>query len=127
MLQNKQVAPLLQHTMLPLECVAFRLSIDVTPTSAAPAAAVAAAGTALLTSVGNLLTRPRRSLDPQAGNHARSQSEQSTSSMHVQSAQSIVSTQSAQGTGSTQSALNHSKEGGVGATRASPAGITIDR
>ena len=118
MLQNNQVAPLLQHTMPSLNYVSFRLSIDVASTCATPAAAAAATGTALLTSVGNLLTRPRRSLNPQPGNHARSQSEQSTSSMHVQSAQGAVST---------QSALSHDGEGGMSVMRAAPAGSTINR
>ena len=127
MLQNNQVAPLLHHTMPSLDHVSFRLSIDVNSTPTTPAAAAAAAGTALLTSVGNLLTRPRRTLDPRSGNHARVQPEQSTSSMHVPSAQGTVSTQSAQDTGSTQSALSHNGHGGLSAMRAIPVGTTINR
>lgn len=128
MLQNDQVAPLLQRTMPSLDRVSFRLSIDVSSTPTTPtAAAAAAAGTALLASMGNLLARPRRSLDPRPGNHAKSQPEQSTASKHVQSALGRVSTQSSQDTVSTQSALSHNADGGMGAMRAIPAGTAINR
>ena len=115
MLQNNQVASLLHHTMPSLDRVPFRLSIDANSPPTTPAAAAAAAGTALLTSVGNLLTRPRRSLEPQPRHHARSQPEQSTLSEHVQSAQD---------TGTTQAALSHNGEGSMGAV---PAGTSINR
>ena len=95
MLQTKQVTPLIQSTIPALTHVSFRLPLDVCSSSATPAAAAVAAGTALLTSMGNLLTRPRRSQESDPGTDAGLESAQSTVSRHVHSAQGTVSAQSA--------------------------------
>ena len=117
MLQHNQVTPLLQHTMPALNQVSFRLSIDAGSTLPTPAATAAAAGAALLTSVGNLLTRPSRTPKPHLGYHAP---QKSTSSRHVQSAQGLVSA---------QSVLSHLGEGDgdMGGMQTTPAGKTINR
>lgn len=126
MLQHNQVASLLRQTLPALNQVSFRLSIDAGSTLPSTAATAAAAGAALLTSVGNLLTRPSRTPKPHLGNYAP---QQSASSREAQSAQGVVSAQSAHDTVSTQSALSHVRveDGDAGGMQATPAGKTINR
>ena len=124
--QHNQVAPLLQHTLPALNQVSFRLSIDAGSTLPTPAATAAAAGAALLTSVGNLLTRPSRTPRPHLGDHAP---QKSAVSRHVQSAQGLVSAQSAEGTVSTQSVMSNLRvgDGDMGGMQTTPAGKTTNR
>lgn len=119
MLQTEQVVPLLHHTIPALSQVFFRLPIDFCASPATPAAAAAAAGTALLTSVGKLLTRSRQPLD----------------SAHP--GQHVISDVAAHSTGRTESAQvsviaqTATKQQGVdeavGAKQAVPPGPTINR
>ena len=119
MLQTEQVVPLLHHTIPALSQVSFRLPIDVCSSPATPAAAAAAAGTALLTSVGKLLTRSHPSLDSaHPGQHEVS----------VVAAHSTGRTQSAQGSVGAQTAMKQQGvDEAVGAKQATPPGPAINR
>lgn len=114
MLQTKQVVLLLYQTIPALSEVSFRLPIDFCSSPATPAAAAAAAGTALLTSVGKLLARPRQPLDSaHPGEHVISDV----------AADSTGSTVSAEGTDFVPTAMQHrGADEAVGAKQATPPG-----